>query len=748
MSPTWRARFKPLSVCGKGPLVVRANPSRSLHKAEPARRGVKACAREDLLQNPIKREVAGVASNTAGAALSRELTAFLVEFSISLHKHAIYPTGHPSLEPAAERVTDLAKRLLQSRSTLAFGVARHQLIIDGVATDANHPVLRRLAETLHHHHLGALSILPGVDSHEIYSAFRYLSAESASAATAEHAIPAHLPDWTHLRFHPLTLDRLELVDSDDAPASVAESEPARRRAQLWIGLANAAMASEAAVLDPSDAALDPDDVAKAIDGHPGTAAYDQVIIGYLVQIAEELKSSPAADHGSLRRRTARLIRSLQPETLQRLVTMGGNVTQRRTFVMGATTGMAMDSVVKILKAAAEASGQTISHGLMRMLSKLGAHAERGREHTRPVAEIELREQVDSLLTGWDLDDPAPDGYAKALQHLATTVALPEMLDDERSEYDVNPMHVVQTALEVGGSGPLIERAIDRAIDAGHLHSLHTLLTFLPPGATATADLIRTKLSGPRAMASLVAREPVDLKLLDELYPSVTIDGYEVLVDALTTTNNRGLRRKLLERLSQTDLKVAPVIIARLDDERWYVQRNLLLLLERLKRLPAGFSTSRWTQHADPRVRYHGFSLQLTIPEQHEAALRAALGDTDERVTRLALSACQDGCPRSVLAFVASLAKNAHVSQGLRILAVNVLAARRDRYALEAMLPLIRGGSTWFGRPKLASRTPVVLAVLRALSDAWSTDPEANRMLLLARNSSDPELRHAAEVVRA
>ena len=67
------------------------------------------------------------------------------------------------------------------------------------------------------------------------------------------------------------------------------------------------------------------------------------------------------------------------------------------------------------------------------------------------------------------------------------------------------------------------------------------------------------------MAALVAREPVDLKLLDELYPSVTIEGYEVLVDALFTTNNRGVRRKLLERLSPTRLNVAPVIIARLDD---------------------------------------------------------------------------------------------------------------------------------------------------------------------------------------
>jgi len=34
------------------------------------------------------------------AALSRELGDFLIELSIALHEHAMYPEGHPSLAPA------------------------------------------------------------------------------------------------------------------------------------------------------------------------------------------------------------------------------------------------------------------------------------------------------------------------------------------------------------------------------------------------------------------------------------------------------------------------------------------------------------------------------------------------------------------------------------------------------------------------------------------------------------------------
>src|SRR2546423_11704946 len=69
------------------------------------------------------------------ATLSRDLAEFLIELSIALHKHAMYPEGHPSLAPAAGGVTRRAGLLLEDRATLSLGVARQQLVIEGVATD-------------------------------------------------------------------------------------------------------------------------------------------------------------------------------------------------------------------------------------------------------------------------------------------------------------------------------------------------------------------------------------------------------------------------------------------------------------------------------------------------------------------------------------------------------------------------------------------------------------------------------------
>src|SRR5256885_3736453 len=59
------------------------------------------------------------------ATLSRELADFLVELSITLNKHAIYPQSHPLLDVAVDGVaTRLAALFVGNRDSLSIGVAR------------------------------------------------------------------------------------------------------------------------------------------------------------------------------------------------------------------------------------------------------------------------------------------------------------------------------------------------------------------------------------------------------------------------------------------------------------------------------------------------------------------------------------------------------------------------------------------------------------------------------------------------
>jgi len=672
------------------------------------------------------------------ATLSRDVSEFLIELSIALHRHSMYPSGHRALVPAIESVVRRAAKLHEERPQIAFGVARRQLIIDGVATDPGQPVLRRLAETLHRHHIGAFSIVRGVDAQELGEALRALSADAEREGPL--GLQPGLTGWPHVKVHPLTFDGLALVDDGSGGVGDgASAEQAPQGNELWAGLARAALASEGS--EGGDVPSDPSAVARAIEANSGRAgAYDQAIVTYLLQIARELRNASGEASEDLKRRTSRLIASLQPGTLRRLVAMGGDKSQRDQFIADAMHGMAVDAVLEIVKASAEASGRTISHGLVRMLTKLAAHAEHGPELTRSRAGSELREQVGRLLEDWHLEDPNPEAYGRVLEYLSisqTEATRPKWAVAAEPE----PLRLVQMALEAGATGPLAERAVDQAINAGQLSGLLELIAAPPVAGQAVADMIFARLTWPENLRGLFASERVDLAGLELLLPRLSMESYEPLLEALGAAPSRLVRRRLLDLLSRTPLDITSLILARLADERWYVQRNMLMLLARTGRVPPTLSVAPWTHHADARVRSEAIRLQLTLPHEREQAVETALYDSDPRIVHIGLIAIHD-CPPHLVERVIDLALATDLGDDSRRLAVNSLARIRRDDVLDALLQLSIAGRSLFGRVRLPSKTPVLVAVVRALAQTWPRHPRASGVLAAARRSSDPELRHA------
>src|SRR5438093_10655802 len=626
------------------------------------------------------------------ATLSRDLADFLIELSIALHKHAMYPEGHPSLAPAAAGLTRRAALLLEDRATVSLGVARNQLVIEGVATDPKHPVLRELAGRLHRHHLGAITFRRGVEEGEVADALRTLAIEAErTGQPLGLGDRARLAAWPHVQLHALTYERLELTDK----AGPAPEEGDARAAQLWVGLARAALAT--APEDTRPTPTEPAVIAQAIDEHSkvggagGATAYDQVIVGYLLQIAAELKTAGSTEAAALRRRTSRLIRTLKPETLQRLVGMGGDFAQRRQFVSDAADGMAVDAVLDILQAAAETSHETISPSLVPLLSKLAVHAEAGAAAVRPEADAALREQGQRLLAGWTHPDPNPGAYGAALHRMARAAPA----GAPRTDYHATePDRLVAMALEIGTMGPRLPAAVGGVVAGGRLAQR---LDALEGGAadTAAAATVRAQIATAAAVQRLVTREPIDFKLLERLVPLVGTAAAPPLLDALATAESRGARRGLLAQLAKMGAEIAPVVVARLDDSRWYVTRNLLALLEELGPPPPGFSAAPYMRHTDARVRWQAVKLQLKRPDQRDEALVAGLRDQDPRTLRLALSiaVALQGCPDAAVPLLVNRATDRALPGDLRALAVRSLGYTRAPAALETLLHLTAGGRT-------------------------------------------------------
>ena len=686
------------------------------------------------------------------AALSRELSEFLIELSIALHKHAMYPLGHPSLAPAVARVIQRGEALLQDRASLSLGVARNQLVIEGVATDAKHPVLAELAGRLHRHHLGAVTFSRGIEPDEVADVLRTLAVEAdRTGQPLGMGDAAQLSAWKHVRLHPMTYERLELLDQtpEVPPDSAADARSADeaavlrdarvRGAQLWIGLARAALAGQ--IGEDEAPPTRPAVIAKAIDEHVAGEAYDQVIVGYLLQIAQELKAAGGQEALELRRRTSRLLSEMRPETLRRLVEMGGDTVQRRQFVLDASHGMALDAVLEVVKAAADASQHAVSSSLMRMLSKLAAHAEQGSAQARSLADHALRDQVRSLLTGWDLDDPNPEGYGAALQRMSQSAPVLSSAMDRM--HAAEPERLVQMSLEVNAVGPHVYRACADLVDTGRLTRLIDLLEQAPD--TTAAEELWNRAVSPDTVRWLLQQEPVDFTTLDRVLPRLGEHAAEPLLDALAASEVRATRRAIIERLVRLGPVLGPSITARLGDERWYVKRNLLTLLDQLPEPPAGFSPLQWLGDSDPRVRLEALKLGIKSPLERDRVVTRGLEDRETRVARLALSAAlQGGLPAEAVPRVVAVVNNRNLAPDLRVPAIRLLGASRSPQALETLLALADGGRTFLGRRRLPPRSRELLTALRALAGGWGKEPRAMEVLLLAAVSSDPQVRAATD----
>lgn len=690
---------------------------------------------------------ANATASGESAALSRDLADFLIELSIALHKNAIYPPGHPLLGGAVDALVLRLVRLLQDRDTLSLGVARQQLVIEGVVTAASNSLLRDLAQRLHRHHLGAVKFLRGIARDEVADLLRTIAADAERSVTPLGLrAPEELRRWAHIRAFPLTYDQLELA-GDRQPGEPGGNggngpgEAGARAAQLWVGLARAAMVAESAAPTTGEApSTDPVVIAKAIDEHRREVAYDQVIVGYLLQIAEELKRKGGAESLALQKHISTMVSSLNPATLRRLLEMGGDLAQRRRFMLDAAQGMAVDAVMELVQAAADTSQQTISHSLVRLLTKLATHAEQNAvAEVRADAESELRDHVQRLIGNWTLDDPNPGNYRVVLDHMAK--AAPLFATSDPSTNGPEPERIVQMSLELDSLGEPVSRAVDAMVGRGDLLRLFTLVSNAPERSRAAAAMWR-QLASPHQLRTALREVPIDFALVDQLVPRLKLAAADPLLDALEASPSRAIRRKLLDLITQLGPEAATVVATRLPDERWFVVRNMLMLLADLGDQNVELGTA-YARHSDARVRREAIRILVGTPAARERAICSGLDDGDERVIRVTLQAASGKCPLSAVAILQRRVSEGTLDAELSSHAIAVIASVRTTEVLEWLMERAAGSSRprLFGRPRLAPKSPTMLAALNGLAVHWARGRGVGAILALALGSSDIEIRN-------
>lgn len=663
-------------------------------------------------------------------SLPRELTDFLVELANAINKHSMYPDGHPVLRTVAETMARTLGGIFKDRAAIAVGVSPTQLIVAGHSTDSNYGIMRDLAGRLHRRNIGAVKLYRGAEPKEIVDWLRVVSRDSESA-------PDGAPRerrWPHIQIHPVSYSQLELIgDAGMAGRSSWASS-------LWMKLAGTAL--DATV--EAEEAASPDVLAQAIDARHGDDAYGQRITGELNDLLDACRARGGAEALALESRISRLIGAMAPETLERLVSLKPDEAERKRFVMEMSQAMAVDAVLDLVQAAANATGRSISPALIQLLGKMARYSQEGGGDVRGKAELAFRQQVRALIEGWeewDHEDPAPAEYQRTLDRLAVAGKNPLRGSAPSHHYECEPERTVALSLEVGVATATTRDAAARLLDGGKLRPLLDLLDRAPNFGLAAE--LRHQVITEASLRRALERKPVDFAAIGTMVELLKGPALPLLLDRVMTSDEAELRQYVTLLKGMGD-SVADAAAERLAGAEWPVQKNLLSLLAALPNLPGGgFTPAEFTRNPDPTIRNTALRILLGGTATRTRAICDALAAEDAATVRLGLGAAMEHCPPVAVPLVMKQIEQGDFEPGVKAAAIRSVAAVNLPLVLDFLVGLSMTRTIWLRRPKLAHRSPTVLAAVTGLARHWAQHPKAQAVLALAREHGELEFRAAA-----
>ncbi|HEX6307964.1 MAG TPA: hypothetical protein VFZ69_07240, partial [Longimicrobiales bacterium] len=443
-----------------------------------------------------------------------------------------------------------------------------------------------------------------------------------------------------------------------------------------------------------------------------------------------------------RRRVSQVIRRLDAPTLDRLLEMGGDVAQRTRFLHHATQALSPEAVLDVLGAAARAEGQDISTSMLRLLRKLSITAEQHAGVVRDQADTQLREQVHGLLVGWSLVDPNPGAYTRALESMSRDSAVTDGPDEHAAE----PLRLVQMGIEIGAGGLPVTRAVDALLAGGRADALYAAMDGAPQPNPALETIWR-RLESADHVQRILTKDPIQFDALDRILQRLPqFTAISLLLDRISESESRATRMGVFLRLARVGLPLAPLAVERLRDPRWYVLRNMLALLGEIDAWPTTFSALPYVRHEHATVRREAIAVAVRIPAERDEAICLALGDTDERAMRIGVNAAREaGLPDAAVRLVLERLSDAELSADVVAALLRLLSQHGTPQVLDALIAFVLHGRTLLGRPRLAARSPEMLAALASLAAIAPDDARARTALELARASPDPVVRRAAGV---
>jgi len=581
------------------------------------------------------------------------LTQGLTEFSILRRYVNIYPKQHPSIAPCARKVIGIFNRIATESGDLTIGIARDELLIADSSLGKKNPVFQDVAKSLFAHEIAAVTFLPDIEINELLAFIDLINTSQEKIVGRGGVVRA---------VYEAGIRRIQITEIDYGAFRLTEEETITAASPVSIehttsllwerfvrGVINDVLDQEGSPA-VSYSRVDPAMLAEMINQQQGetakgrTLSYAQAIVQFFRK-AKRDGSSDGID------RVGQFINQLNPELrkeflISTLEALKDDRKMAGQLLVELSSDAIFDALVEM-----NTRGETVSpylRALMERLSSLGVSNDvfSAARENGGYNRTELAGKLKTILQDDQVELFLPVDYEAQLRSIITTeqVSAAEMeerelllasITDHPLELQVNAVILNLLEQPSGEDRPEVLKQ----------HIVDMLAYFLEIGDYATLCGIYDRLAGNidnQALRQELLYFFATPDFINEVLNSIAIWGkakygdiqslisrvgtpfLNPALDRLAEEESMSQRRFYMERLQEFGNAAIESAVVRLRDDRWYVVRNMLVLLRTLEATQTVNQVRRLLSHSNPRV--HQEVLRTLIYFQDPEADRQLLQD--------------------------------------------------------------------------------------------------------------------------
>lgn len=581
------------------------------------------------------------------------VTQALTEFSILRRNKNIYPIQHPSIAPSARKVIEIFNRIAAESGSMTIGIARDTLLIGDAPLERKSPVFQDLAKSLFIHEIAAITIHPDIETDELLAFIDIINSSQEKIIERGGIVQAVFAgNIRRIEVTDINYGAFLLTDEDSVSVESPVKEE-RTSSLLWErfvrGVINDVLDQEGGLAD-SFSRINPSMLAEMINQLKNETSVGRTL-SYAQAIVQFVRKAKRDGCGDEIDKVSQFINQLNPELRKEFLisTLEALKDDRKLsaqLLAEVSNDAIFDALIEI-----NSRGETVSpylRALMERLSKLGVSKDvisAGKE-VGDYDQTEIAEKLKAIMKDDQTELYLPVDYEALIRSIISTE---QISAEEMEERDLLIGSLIGHPLELQLNAVILNlleqpSGEDRP-EALKQHTVDMFAYFLDIGDYKALCQIHDRLSANITNIAL-RKELLDLfatpDFINEVLNSISIWSKAKYVDIqslisrvgtpflnptldrLADEESMSLRRFYMERLHDFGNSAIESAVSRLSDERWYVVRNMLVLLRTLEATQTVNQIHRLLSHPNPRV--HQEALRTLIYFQDPEADRQLLQD--------------------------------------------------------------------------------------------------------------------------